>query len=115
MSRSRNTSPVGTSVRDDIAQSLRDPRYRKAHEELLPFEQLARVVIFRRAELGITQQELAARIGTTASSISRVESGQRKTSPDMLRKLAQALDGKAVMGFDFGTAEKPRPELVTLS
>jgi ribosome-binding protein aMBF1 (putative translation factor) len=112
--RQNNISPVGSSVSEDIAEDLRNPAYREAHDELAAFEKLARLVIVRRAELGITQAELASRIGTTASSISRIESGQRKTSPDMMRKLAEALGGHAVMGFDFGTADEPRPELVTL-
>lgn len=114
MSRKHNVSPVGTSVREDITRERRNPAYRQAHDRLAPFEQIARTVIVRRAELGITQDQLAARIGTTASSISRIESGQRKTSPEMLRRLAEALGGRAVIGFDFGTAEEPKPELVVL-
>lgn len=114
MTRRQKISPVGSSVGEDIAKELRNPAYRQAHDQLAPFEQLARVVILRRAELDITQEELAVRIGTTASSISRIESGQRKTSPEMLRRLAEALGGRAVMGFDFGTAQDPKPELVVL-
>jgi transcriptional regulator with XRE-family HTH domain len=33
------------------------------------------LVINRRGELGLTQAELAAQIGTTTSTISRIESG----------------------------------------
>jgi transcriptional regulator with XRE-family HTH domain len=64
--------------------------------------------------LGISQQELANRMGTTASVISRIESGQHRTSAETLRRLADALEGSAVVGFDFGTRTKPEPELVTL-
>jgi transcriptional regulator with XRE-family HTH domain len=44
-------------------------------------------VIMRRAQLGLTQQELADRMGTTKSVISRIESGQHRTSTDSLPRL----------------------------
>lgn len=73
-----------------------------------------RLVILRRARLGFSQQELAERMGTTASAISRIESGQHRTSTETLRRLAEALEGHAVLGFDFGTARHPEQELVQL-
>jgi ribosome-binding protein aMBF1 (putative translation factor) len=111
----KQESPAGTSVREHIQQkSARSKRYREAKERLEPFEQLARIVIMRRARLGISQQDLANRMGTTASVISRIESGQHRTSAETLRRLAQALEGTAVVGFDFGTRTSPKHELVTL-
>ncbi|HMG29503.1 MAG TPA: helix-turn-helix transcriptional regulator, partial [Jiangellaceae bacterium] len=72
-----NASPIGTSVDDHIERKrTRSRRYRDPHERLRPFEQIARVVIMRRARLGLSQQDLAERMGTTASVISRIESGQ---------------------------------------
>jgi ribosome-binding protein aMBF1 (putative translation factor) len=110
-----NTSPIGTSVADHIeGKRSRNKRYRDAHEHLRPFEQIARVVIMRRARLGLSQQDLAERMGTTASVISRIESGQHRTSTETLRRLAEALEGHALLGFDFGTIDQPAPELVTL-
>lgn len=46
-----------------------------------------------RAAAGITQSEVAARIGTTQSAIARLESGAGKHSPSLttLRKYAHAL------------------------
>lgn len=67
--------------------------YRDAAERLEPFEQLARVVIMRRAELGLSKRDLAMRMGTTLSVISRIESGQHRTSAATTRRFAQALDG----------------------
>lgn len=111
----KQRSPIGSSVREHIEQkSARSRRYREARDRLEPFEQLARIVIMRRAQLGISQQELANRMATTASVISRIESGQHRTSAETLRRLAQALEGTAVVGFDFGTRANPERELVTL-
>jgi transcriptional regulator with XRE-family HTH domain len=46
-----------------------------------------------RTAAGVTQAEVAARIGTTQSAIARLESGRGKHSPSLatLRKYAQAL------------------------
>lgn len=108
-------SPVGTSVTDDIARKRSEsPAYREAANRLEPFEQLARVVIMRRAKLGLSQRDLAKRMGATPSVVSRIESGQHRTSTDTVRRLAEALDGHAVLGFDFGTPDKPERELVAL-
>lgn len=111
----KKTSPIGTTVQDHIEHKrARSPRYRDAQDRLRPFEQLARVVITRRARLGLSQQDLAERMATTASVISRIESGQHRTSTETLRRLAEALEGHAVLGFDFGTASRPEQELVQL-
>ena len=107
-----DASPIGTSVSDAAeANRARSARYREEYDRLEPFEQIARIVIMRRAQLGLSQQELAKRMGTTASVISRIESGQHRTSTNTLRRLASALDGQAVLGFEF---ERGEPELVTL-
>ena len=111
----KRQGPIGTSVSDHIERKrARNRRYREAKERLEPFEQLARIVIMRRARLGLSQQELAARMGTTASVISRIESGQHRASAETLRRLARALEGSAVLGFDFGTETEPDRELVAL-
>lgn len=100
-----NVSPVGTTVEEEIEDQLRqNRRFREEHDRLAPFEQIARLVIMRRAELGLSQQEVAKRMGTTASVISRIESGQHRTSAETLRRLAEALDGHAVFGFEFDDA-----------
>lgn len=111
----KKNSPIGTTVEDHIEHNRsQSPSYRQTQDRLRPFEQLARVVIMRRARLELSQQDLAERMGTTASVISRIESGQHRTSTETLRRLAEALEGHAIVGFDFGTARKPEQELVQL-
>jgi transcriptional regulator with XRE-family HTH domain len=51
---------------------------------------------------------------TTASAISRIESGQHATNTRTLIRLAEALDAHAVLGFEYGPAAKPQRELVVL-
>ena len=58
-SMAKKASPVGTRVADGMeAKRSGSPRYRQAHDRLQPFEQLARLVIMRRARLGLSQQDL---------------------------------------------------------
>ncbi|MGB7588977.1 MAG: helix-turn-helix transcriptional regulator [Solirubrobacterales bacterium] len=111
---SKRVSPVGKAVSDHIKESLKTPEFRAEYERLAPYEKLARIVIMRRGALGLTQAELAARMGTTASAISRIESGQHATSAQTLKKLGDAFGGRAVLGFEFGSAKHPERELVVL-
>ncbi len=53
-------------------------------------------------------------MGTTASAVSRIESGQHATSPQTVKKLADALGARAVLGFEFGSVKHPERELVVL-
>lgn len=63
-----------------------------------------------RLEAGITQQELADRIGTQKSAISRIENGQQNLSLDMLIKITDAL-GKRI---DFHLTDAPRNNVYEL-
>lgn len=111
----KSDSPIGTSVEEHIGQRrARNNKYRETQDQLRPFEEIARVVIMRRAQLGLTQQELAERMSTTKSVISRIESGQHRTSTDTLRRLGEALGGHAVIGFEFDSDPQLEPELVRL-
>ena len=111
---SHDQSPIGTPVAEDIHASLDDAEIRAEHERLVPFEALARLVIMRRASLGISQQQLAKRMHTTASAISRIESGAHATNARTLMRLADALDARAVLGFEYGPRAKPKRELAVL-
>lgn len=111
----RASSPVGTTAAKAAERRRRrDPAYRAAQERLAPYEGIARFVIMRRAALGLTQEQLAERMGTSHSAISRIESGQHRTSVATLERLAHALDVRFVMGFETGPREAPVRELVSI-
>lgn len=92
-------SPAGTPHRESMRRRARNPEYRAELERLAPYEALARIVIRRRGQLGLSQAELAQRMGTSHSAISRIESGQHATTVQTLRRLADALGTHLVMGF----------------
>lgn len=93
-------SPIGSSHREGAARRARDPDYQRRMRELAPYERVARMVIARRMVAGWTQQELAERMGTSHSVISRIESGQHATSVRTLARLAAAFETHLVVGFD---------------
>lgn len=105
-------SPVGTAAADVAARrAARSPEYRVERERLREFEDIARLVIRFRGKHGLTQQELARLVGTSHSAISRIESGQHRTSVETLRRIAKALDARLVVGFESGPADRPEQDL----
>jgi ribosome-binding protein aMBF1 (putative translation factor) len=110
-----NVSPVGTRASEArLRRAGQSSEYRAVQERVAPYEAIARFVIQRRAELGLTQEQLAGRMGTSHSAISRIESGQHRTSVTTLQRLAEALEARFVMGFESGPIERPLRELVTV-
>jgi len=107
-------SPIGTTVAEHRRRRAeRSAAYRAEERRLAQFEGLARLVIKHRAALGLSQQELARRVGTSHSAISRIEGGRHKTSVETLQRIAEALDLRLVLGFESGRADRPVRELVS--
>lgn len=73
---------------------LRNKKIKRAYDELGPVFQVAALLIKRRFQQKITQGQLAQRIGTKQSAISRFESGTYNPSLEFLYKIAEALDAK---------------------
>lgn len=69
---------------------MEDPQYRKEYEALGEEFALAAAVIEARSRAGLTQQQLAKKMGTTQPAIARLESGRTPPSMRTLKKLAKA-------------------------
>jgi ribosome-binding protein aMBF1 (putative translation factor) len=104
--------PVGNTTTEARRRRARNAVYQREQERLAPYEAVARLVIKHRMDLGLTQAELASRMGTSHSAISRIEGGQHTTSVTTLQRLAAALDLRFVMGFESGSEDLPVRELV---
>lgn len=105
-------SPVGALHRDAMREEATgDEEYRAALEAFLPYERIARLIIRLRMDLGLSQEELARRVGTSASAIARLETGHHRPSVETLRRVAGALDANLVIGFAKRNAEATEPEL----
>ena len=75
------------------ARAFKRPGFRKAYDALEDEFAFLDEVLRARAEAGLTQAEVAVRVGTTQSAIARLESGARKHSPSIatLQRYARAL------------------------
>lgn len=94
-------SPLGQTSTDVAAENYeRSERYRAHHDRLAPYRVIARAVILARGAHGLTQKELGARIGTTDTAISRIESGRNPVTLDTLAKLGKALDLTFMVGSE---------------
>lgn len=109
-------SPIGSTHRSaSRRRAQRSAAYREELRRIAPYEGIARIVIARRQALGLTQQELAERVGTSHSVISRIESGQHPTSVTTLTRLAKAFDTHLVVGFEDEPEKVTEAELVAVS
>jgi transcriptional regulator with XRE-family HTH domain len=76
------------------------PGYAKAVADLEEEFQLARQLIGARARAGLTQEQLATRMKTTRTVISRLESGRMKPSTRTLERFARATGHKLKITFE---------------
>ena len=74
-------------------KALERPEVKAEYDRLADDFELLDEFLKARTAAGITQEELAKRIGTTQSAIARLESGKGKHSPSLatLQKYARAL------------------------
>lgn len=113
---SGSVSPVGATHRAASRRCAQQGvAYRKELARIAPYEGIVRIVIARRQALGLTQQAVAERVGTSHSVISRIESGQHPTSVMTLRRLAEAFGTHLVVGFEDHPEDASEVELVAVS
>ena len=92
---------------DDLFSEWRkDPDYVAEYDALEEEFAIASAVIAARSHAGLTQAELAKRMGTTQSVIARLEAGKSKPSTSTLEKLAKATGTKLRISFE---PEKAQP------
>lgn len=84
---------------DFLQESLKNPKIKAEYDKLQPEFAMVQAVIDARVKKGVTQKELAQKIGTKQSVISRLESGRANPSVAFLKKLAQALNSYLEIKF----------------
>lgn len=86
-----NVSISFEEIKNDL---LKDSEFKTEYEKLKPRYEAIEQIIKARKEQNITQAELAKRVGTQKSNISRLESGNYNPSLDFLTKVSKALGKK---------------------
>ena len=76
---------------------LADREVRAAYDNLAGEFDLARELIAARVRAGLTQAEVAERMGTSQSVIARLESGVRMPSVNTLLKFAKATRSRPII------------------
>ncbi len=80
----------------DTAVRREPARGRQAYDAQAPDFELARELIAARTKAGLTQGDVAARMGTTQSVVARIESGRGKPSMRTVQRFASAVSAGAV-------------------
>jgi transcriptional regulator with XRE-family HTH domain len=75
-----------------IAERFQDKNFEKKYLRTSALYRLAGEMLLLRKQRGLTQKELAEKVGTTQAVISRLESASVKPSLETILKIAEALD-----------------------
>lgn len=87
---------------DDYSKELlKRPGFKEALEETRLEYEIARALIKARIEKGLTQAEIARRMKTKQSVISRVENARTIPSLSFLKRLATVLNASLNVTFKF--------------
>lgn len=81
------------------AKLLENPETKAAYDELAPEYEIIRQMINIRTSMCLTQAELAERLGTKQSNISRLEKGTYNPSVKFLARLANVLGKELHISF----------------
>jgi DNA-binding XRE family transcriptional regulator len=82
------------------AELLADAATRIEYEALAPAFETAREMVAARARAGLTQGEVAVLMGTTQSTVARLESGKRPPSMRTVQRYAKAVGARAVLRLE---------------
>jgi transcriptional regulator with XRE-family HTH domain len=98
------------SQEDLLQQELQDPAFRAEWERTALARAIAAHIVRYRGEQGLTQKELAKRLGMKQPQIARMEGGEYNPTIDTLARIA------AVTGVEINIDIRPRgrrPKLAT--
>lgn len=84
-------SKAGISFEEVKKDMFKDEEFKAEYERLKPRYEAIEQIMRARKEQNMTQEELAKRVGTQKSNISRLESGNYNPSLDFLVKVAESL------------------------
>nr|WP_320016759.1 helix-turn-helix transcriptional regulator [uncultured Desulfobacter sp.] len=84
-----------------IEEWKKDPEFKKEYDRLTPMWELRQKMIALRIEKGLTQEQIAKKMGTKRSNISRLEANVDSfPTYKTLEKYAAALDCKIRIEFE---------------
>lgn len=91
--------PHYTTLDEHLAESLKDPVFKKHYEREKARLELALALAALRKKSGMSQKALGALLGTTQSVIARIEAGRENCTIDTVSRIAAALKKKVQVRF----------------
>jgi ribosome-binding protein aMBF1 (putative translation factor) len=82
-----------------LASQLKDPEFKKYYDEYGKQLEISYQILKLRKKKGISQAELAKKIGTKQSNIARIEAGKQNFSINTLEKIAKVFDRSLKIDF----------------
>src|SRR3989304_5764342 len=84
---------MGRNLKQFRSRALARPEVKREYDRIAEEFEFLDEILKARAEAGLTQADVAARIGTTQSAVARLESADVKHSPSIatLKRYASAL------------------------
>lgn len=92
----RKAVPVGRA----FERWRREPDYVAAYDALADEFALAAALIEARGDAGLTQEEVARRMGTTQAVVARLEGGRSRPSTRTLERFAKATGTRLRISFE---------------
>lgn len=83
-----------TQWKDLKKELMQDPEFKKGYDALEVEFSIISQMLKKRLAKGMTQKQLAEKIGTKQSAIARLESGNSNPSVAFLEKISKGLGGK---------------------
>jgi len=91
---------INLNHQDVKTQLLQNPEVNAEYEKLKVLYDIKKEIIKLRIEQGLSQKDLATKVGTRQSAISRLESGEYNPSIEFLNKVAHALGKELEVKFN---------------
>lgn len=85
----KKTLPKTTDFNTYLKQQLKNPEIKKHYESAGKQLDIAYQILQLRKARGLSQSELAKKLGTTQSNVARIEAGQQNFTTVTLQKIAR--------------------------
>lgn len=82
-----------------LSGQLKNPKIRKHYDEYGKQLEIAYQILRLRKKEGVSQAQLARKIGTSQSNVARMENGEQNFTTETLRKIASAFKRELKVEF----------------
>ena len=89
-----------TSLDELKKKALQDPEVKAKYDRLEPEFRLASILIEARTKAGLSQEQLAQRMGMKQAGVARIESGRYNPSMKTLQRYAEATGHKLQISME---------------